>query len=73
MKKDKTKAYCRCCRHEQIFVRVKTHHRLHLIFSILTLGLWLVGWLATSIMQRLRPWRCEHCSWPRPEFLEDAE
>ena len=73
MKKDKTRAYCRRCRHEQVFVRVKIHHRLHLLFSILTLGLWSVSWLALYIGQRLRPWRCEHCSWPRPEFREDEE
>ena len=71
MKKDKTRAYCRRCRHEQIFVRVKIHHRLHLLFSIVTLGLWAVSWLAIFIGQRLRPWRCEHCSWNKPEFAQD--
>ena len=70
MRKDKTKAYCSRCRHEQVFVRATMHHGLHLLFSILTLGLWAVSWLAIYIGQRLRPWRCEHCNWTKPEFRE---
>ena len=72
MKKDKMKgkirAYCRRCRHEQVFVRSVIHHRVHLFFSVATLGLWAVCWGAICLAQYFRPWRCEHCRWPKPEF-----
>lgn len=68
MNKAKTKAYCRYCRHEQVFVRATMRHGWHLLFSIVTLGLWAVCWLALHIGQRLRPWHCEHCRCDRPDF-----
>ena len=68
MKKDKIRAYCRRCRHEQTFVRAQMHHGVHLLFSVLTLGLWAVSWLSIYLGQIFRPWRCEHCRWHKPEF-----
>ena len=68
MKKDKTRAYCRRCRHEQTFVRARMHHGVHLLFTVLTLGLWGVSWLSIYLGQLFRPWRCEHCRWHKPEF-----
>ena len=73
MKKDKTRAYCRRCRHEQTFVRARMHHGVHLLFSILTLGLWAVSWLSIYLGQLFRPWRCEHCRWHKPEFRDGGE
>jgi len=70
--KDKTRAYCRRCRHVQIFVRARMHHGVHLFFSILTLGLWAVSWFSIYLGHRYRPWRCEHCGWHKPEFREDC-
>jgi hypothetical protein len=70
MKKDKTRAYCPRCRHTQIFVRAKMHHGVHLLFSVLTLGLWAVSWLSIYLGQHFRPWRCEHCRWHKPEFRD---
>ena len=76
MKKEKMRAYCRRCRHQQTFVRARMHHRVHLLFSVLTLGLWAVSWLAIYLAHFFRPWRCEHCRWHKPEFrpseAEDA-
>jgi len=71
MKKDTMRAYCRRCRHQQIFVRAQMHHGVHLFFSILTLGLWAVSWLAIYLGKIFRPWRCEHCGWHKPEFLDE--
>jgi len=61
-------AYCARCRHRHIFVRAKINHPIHLILSILTFGLWLISWVAVCIGTILRPWRCEHCGWHKPEF-----
>jgi len=68
MKKDTIRAYCPSCRHHQTFVRVKTNHWAHLALSVLTCGLWLVSWGAVCLGVLLRPWRCEHCGWHKPEF-----
>ena len=35
---------------------------------MMTMGLWLVSWVALCIGKVLRPWRCEHCGWHKPEF-----
>ena len=66
--KDRVRAHCPRCRHQQIFVRAEITHWLHLALSILTFGLWLVSWAALCIGKVLRPWRCEHCGWHKPEF-----
>ena len=68
--KGKIRAHCRRCRHEQVFVRSVIHHRVHLFFSVATLGLWAVCWGAICLAQYFRPWRCEHCRWPKPEFRD---
>ena len=73
MKKARIRAYCRRCRHQQTFVRSEMHHGVHLLFTILTLGLWGVSWLAIYIGQLFRPWRCEHCRWHKPEFRDDRQ
>ncbi len=79
MNKAKTKAYCWNCRHEQLFVRATMRHGWHFIFSIVTLGLWAVCWLAMHIGLRLRPWRCQQCESKQPDFrsleerIADAE
>jgi rubredoxin len=67
-KKDKVRANCPRCRHRQLFIRATVNHPLHLVLSICTAGLWLVSWLAVCIGSMLRPWRCEHCGWHKPEF-----
>jgi hypothetical protein len=41
---------------------------MHLLFTVITLGLWLVPWIAVCIAQVMRPWRCEHCGWHKPVF-----
>ncbi len=72
MKKDKTRAYCPRCRHEQVFVRSKIYHGVHAFFTFVTLGLWGVCYAMIGIAQYFRPWRCEHCRWHKPEFRETS-
>lgn len=62
------RAYCAKCRHRQSFVKTKVNHVLHLILTILTLGLWGISWAAHTIGMYYRPWRCKHCGWHKPEF-----
>jgi hypothetical protein len=61
-------AYCASCRCERVFVRRRVNHLLHLLATVLSLGLWLVVWLGISFEGALRPWRCKICGWHKPEF-----
>ena len=73
MKKNKIRAHCPRCQHQQIFVRAQINHSLHFILTLLTAGLWGISWLALCIGKYVRPWRCEHCNWHSPEFGINAQ
>jgi hypothetical protein len=64
-----TRAYCAHCRHRQTFIRVEVRHWFHFLLTLATVGFWGISWLAISLAAKLRPWRCEHCGWHKPEFL----
>ena len=55
------KFYCNCCKTERMFSREKVNHRLHIVLSLLTGGLWLISWLALYIGQRFELWTCSSC------------
>jgi hypothetical protein len=61
-------AYCAQCRSERLFVPLRIRHLFHLMITLLTGGLWLIVWLALSIERAIRPLRCSHCGWYKPEF-----
>lgn len=61
MKADRMWAYCPSCKHTQRFQRVEMSHVAHAVFTVLTMGLWAVSWLALIIGHRLKPWRCKQC------------
>lgn len=63
------KAFCPRCRHRHEFVRAKINHRLHLILSVVTGGIWLISWVALCLRIRLSPWNCEHCGWNAPRTI----
>lgn len=39
--------------------RAGTNHILHLILTVLTLGLWLIPWMFVSV--KIGGWRCTQC------------
>jgi hypothetical protein len=49
-----------------VFERAQVHHGLHLLVTLLTLGLWSISWIAACIGQWMRPYRCKHCGWHHP-------
>jgi len=67
-KKNRIRAYCNKCRHEQVFIKMEINHILHLVLTIITVGLWGVCWVAICLGKLIHPWRCEHCGWHWPEF-----
>ena len=68
MTKNKVRAHCPRCRHQQIFVRANINHGLHVVLVLLTGGLWLVSWAAYFVGYLIRPWRCKQCGCSRPVF-----
>lgn len=50
---------CRACGRQQIVIRKGANHVLHLILSVLTMGLWLLVWLGSVI--RFGGWSCSAC------------
>jgi hypothetical protein len=64
---NRIRAYCRRCKHDQVFIQSDVRHWLHFWICVCTFGLWLISWLAMTIGHWFRPWRCKHCGWHRPE------
>ncbi len=71
MRPAKIWAHCPCCRHTQRFSRVETNHLLHLVLTVVTLGLWGISWLAILIGRWVWPWRCHQCGWNAPDFSKN--
>jgi hypothetical protein len=63
MREDSVRAFCPVCKHRQTFERGHVNHVLHLVLSVITLGLWLVSWVAVVIGSRCWPWSCTQCGW----------
>lgn len=53
--------YCHACDAERSFDKPVVDHRTHLIATILSAGLWGVGWLAMTLHARMAPWQCRTC------------
>ncbi len=54
-----TSKYCKYCGQQRKFERPGTNHILHLILSILTVGLWIPVWILSAI--KIGGWRCSFC------------
>jgi hypothetical protein len=54
-----TSAFCWSCDAQTLHQRPGVNHILHLLLSIVTLGLWLIVWLLVSI--QVGGWRCSRC------------
>lgn len=58
-----TSAFCCRCRCAQEFRRVSVRHKLHLLLTVLTVGLWTVPWVMIYAGSIVEPWRCVRCGW----------
>jgi hypothetical protein len=67
------RAFCPRCRHQQPFVRARFDWKLHVVLTVLTLGVWAICLLSSAIKRALFPWRCEHCGWHQPDFRSPGE
>ena len=50
--------YCKNCQTTNKFCKVKANHTLHLILTIITLGIWLIPW---SFIGGGSAWTCDQC------------
>ena len=53
--------YCRECDAERSFEKPEVDHRAHLVATLLTAGLWGVGWLAMTLHAATSRWKCRAC------------
>jgi len=51
--------FCDTCKKQVMVRRAGTSHLLHLILTCLTMGLWLIVWLLSSV--KVGGWRCTNC------------
>lgn len=57
--------FCRTCNAQRFFVKQRANHVLHLILTIVTLGLWSPVWITCAILASGKPARCQTCGRPR--------
>jgi len=54
-----TSGFCKSCEERRKLFRKGSNHVLHLILTLLTVGLWAIVWLGVSI--KFGGWRCDTC------------
>ena len=59
MSEQRKKKNCKSCEKSVLAVRPGINHVLHLLLSIITVGLWIPVWIAMSI--RIGGWKCPQC------------
>lgn len=53
--------YCNVCQRQSLFQKEGINHVLHLILSIVTLGFWVLVWIALAINSSTKQPRCTTC------------
>lgn len=51
--------HCKHCDRDVMVRRKGTNHILHLLLSIVTVGIWIIMWILLSI--KIGGWRCSIC------------
>lgn len=51
--------YCNQCAAPRKLERKGTNHILHLLLTVITVGLWAIVWLGSTI--KFGGWRCHQC------------
>lgn len=55
------RARCVTCSAMRLFGRSGPNHVLHLLLSLVTMGLWLPIWIVVIACSNSRPYRCMRC------------
>ena len=59
--KDFKELYCAECGSVRTFTKERAIHCLHLAWTVVSVGLWAIGWAGVAILEKWRPWRCTIC------------
>lgn len=54
--------FCSNCGQTRPFEKQGVNHVLHLILSLLTLGVWVVVWMMAGVCNTLSLYRCRECA-----------
>ncbi|MGM0508498.1 MAG: hypothetical protein ACQERZ_04965 [Fusobacteriota bacterium] len=63
--------YCKKCKEETLCKRKDTNNWIHLILSIITLGLWIPFWIMAVI--QFNAWHCSVCGARVKDETEDEK
>ncbi len=53
--------HCPVCQQYRLFAKQNPSHVVHLLLSVVTLGLWLPIWILCGIANAFEPFRCTAC------------
>lgn len=56
-----TSDYCHVCGRRSLFEKQRINHVLHLILSLVTLGIWSLAWITLGTVNTVRGVRCASC------------
>jgi hypothetical protein len=59
MAEEKRSGFCKGCDKQVVVFRKGTNHILHLLLSLVTMGLWLIIWFGSAV--KFGGWRCTQC------------
>jgi len=61
MGKITTRRHCKTCGQKRLFEKEKQNNLLHLILSLVTVGIWLPVWILIAVLGAFKPYRCTVC------------
>jgi hypothetical protein len=56
-----TSGWCHVCQQQRMMTKPKINHVLHLILTLVTLGLWSLVWITLAIINASKGSRCVQC------------
>jgi predicted RNA-binding Zn-ribbon protein involved in translation (DUF1610 family) len=65
--------FCPHCGEQRLLLRESPNHVLHLILTVLTLGLWAVVWLLVAMNKSGGPARCSVCGTELHQFYRAGQ
>jgi hypothetical protein len=59
MADEKASGFCKQCNKQSVVFRKGTNHILHLLLTLVTMGLWILVWFGSAV--KFGGWRCSTC------------
>jgi hypothetical protein len=56
-----TSGWCHVCQQQRMMTKPKINHVLHLILTLVTLGIWVFVWITLAIVNSGKSARCVQC------------